>query len=465
MTKSILFLLASSIFFSVSSYAEDFPGGSSKEEFEKAFAEDKGISASDTSNSEKDRLSIGGSVQAEYTDAVNEGSNDYGSENEDKFTNPYTLYLYFDGRLRHDIRGFATMKTVYDPSYNDANDDSGDDSATTEQTRVKPDHIVSTFDELKLMFNVKKRVYLTLGKQKIKWGAAKFWNPTDLINSSKRDFLKSEDERAGVPLAKIHIPISDANFYAIGLFDHADKTSQIGYAGRFEIPLKSSEFSLSALGHKNKKTLYAADFSAGIGDFDVYGETVFSKGSNTVKYRALSSWPVTSVPSTSATTASFEPCIPNSNYPYLVPCEAYTEDDKTITKYTAGISYEHSYLDKDTFTIFLEYFHNDEGYEDEKDYLIVLQNNAYQPFYLGTRYGMVSFYIPSPGDLNDWTFTVFNICNLDDGTYLSRLHTSVIAMQDLTVTGAIGHYYGNPDGELRLGGRKWDYSLSLKIVF
>lgn len=456
MIKSILFLIILGIFFPVLSYAEDFPGGSSKEEFEKAFAEDKGISANDTSNAEKDRLSIGGSLQVEYTNAINEGSNDYGTENEDKFTNPYTLYLYFDSRLRNDIRGFATIKSIYDPTY--------DDSKITEQTGTQTGQTISTLDELKLMFNVKKRAYLTLGKQKIKWGAAKFWNPTDLVNTSKRDFLKSEDERAGVPLVKIHVPISDANFYTIGLVDHSNKTSQIGYAGRFEFPLKSSEFSLSALGHKDRKTLYGADFSAGMWDFDIYGEAVFSKGSDTVKYRTLSSWSTTAM-QTASTTTTFEPCIPNAIYPYLIPCETYTENEKTITKYTAGISYEQSYLDKDTFTIFLEYFHNDEGYVNEDDYLVLLQNNAYQPFYLGTKYGMVSFYIPSPGNLNDWTFTVFNICNLDDDTYLSRLNASVIALQDMTLTGAIGHYYGNPDGELRLGGKKWDYSMTLKIVF
>lgn len=446
------------VFFSVSSavFCEDLPfKESSSEEFEKAFGDKKGITEIDQSDAEKDKLHIGGSLQTEFQQYENE---DFDNS---RLANPYTLSLYFDSRLRHDIRAYSKSKIVYDPTIEEE-EASQIPGLSSRQTQ-------GDLEELKIMFNIKKRAFMTVGKQKIKWGSAKFWNPTDIINTTKRDFLKTDDERSGLPLVKMHVPIESSNFYVMGLFDRASKSNQVGYAGRFEVPIKTSEISLSAMGRKGRHTLYATDFSAGVWDLDFYGEAAFSKGSDTTRYRALDTWPVppVQIPQESdvdkiSRKAKQPPCTPDVE---SLPCEISYENAKTVSKVTGGVSYEYKYSDQDTLTLYFEYFHNEEGYKEKKDYSVLMQNGAYQPFYLGLHYGMVSFYLPAPGSWNDWTFVLFNVANYTDHSYLAKLDATLIAMQDLTTTFGVSHHYGNREGEFLFTGQKWDFSLALKTVF
>ena len=74
---------------------------------------------------------------------------------------------------------------------------------------------VTSFDPEKL--DVYRTLFITVGQQPIRWGEGRFWNPTDLLNQQARDPLAIFDERLGVGLVKLHLPIEALawNLYAV----------------------------------------------------------------------------------------------------------------------------------------------------------------------------------------------------------------------------------------------------------
>ena len=50
-------------------------------------------------------------------------------------------------------------------------------------------------DQLYLRFDILRTVFVTVGRQKMKWGTAHVWNPTDALNAQKRDPLQPRRTR------------------------------------------------------------------------------------------------------------------------------------------------------------------------------------------------------------------------------------------------------------------------------
>lgn len=249
------FLIATQVF------AEDFPGGSSnlEDEFKKGFSQEQGMQSSDQKAVDADRLNIGATLQMEYFI--------YSFENmsrTDYVSSPTTLEVYMDSQLKDDVRAFARGRLIHDASI--------DETVPSPITGLTQKQTTSSLDELKLSFHTKRKVFWTLGKQKIKWGASKFWNPTDFLNAQKRDFFRTEDQRAGISMIKAHVPLGSSNFYLIGVNDRANEVSQTGAAARVEVPISTAEWSFSTYGRKGQPTKLGSDLSFGLGDFDFYVE-------------------------------------------------------------------------------------------------------------------------------------------------------------------------------------------------
>ena len=406
---------------SSNSFAEDFPfDPSSEKEFRKGFGENQGISLEDKDDSESDRAKIGGTAWSEL-----QYSRINSDDNRNYLFNPNYLWVYLDSRLRGDTRGYIKGKLTFDPTIGITGRSSPITGTTTSRT-------TTGLEEFKLLFNVNKKVFFTVGKQKIKWGAAKFWNPTDFMNSEKRDLIYTDDRRGGVSLGKAHIPVGASNFYVITSFDDAKTIEDVGGAARIEVPIGTSEFSISASGRRGRKALFGADFSAGIYDFDVYSELGFSRG---------------------------------SDQPYFNATGTYFRENESVYNSASGISYEYKYSDSDTISFGLEYFYNDSGYNNRNDYVFVLENNAYTPYFLSKHYGMFLISLPAPGNLNYWSFSLMNFVNLTDRSAITRLATTVTAIQDLRCEFAVGYHYGDTKGEFKMGNQLVDSSLLVRIDF
>ncbi|MBI4402930.1 MAG: hypothetical protein HY537_02140 [Deltaproteobacteria bacterium] len=374
---------------------------STDDEMMKGFSSSTGISEAEKLGTEDERLKIGGTFWTEL--------DYYGlstSENKQWLFNPNNLWVYGDARLRNNVRAFVKGRLIYDPVI------SG--NAVSPLTGLTIRQFESSLDEAKLMFNAGRLVYFTVGRQKIKWGSGKFWNPTDFLNTSRREMFRSEDYRSGLTLLKTHVPIGRANLILIQDLEGASKPSLVGHAARAELALSSSEIALSAFSKTGRKAVIGLDVSFAVWDFDLYAES------------------------------------------------AYTKD---VFKTVVGVSYDYKVSDSDTISFGLEYFYNGDGYTNTDLYLGAVAGGTYIPYYLSQHYGMFMIWLPSPGRLDDFTFTLFNLVNLTDHSAVSRLNVDIKLLQDIKCNLAFGVHYGNANGELRLGGQSVDLQGGLRVEF
>ena len=113
-------------------------------------------------------------------------------------------------------------------------------------------------DQMWLRFDLKHRVFVTAGKQHVRWGTARFWTPTDFLHIRRRNPLDVFDARTGTTMLKLHVPWEALgwNFYAYGLLEDSDATPQLGNvagAARAEIVLGTTELGLGALVQRGRK--------------------------------------------------------------------------------------------------------------------------------------------------------------------------------------------------------------------
>ncbi|MEK7691276.1 MAG: hypothetical protein AAB425_09665, partial [Bdellovibrionota bacterium] len=278
--------------------------------------------------------------------------------------NPNSLRLYFESRLKNDIRGFGKFRATYDPV-------AGTGGVSSPLSGTVYPRIQADLEELKLQFNAASRVFFTVGKQKIRWGSGRFWNPSDFLNSVDRDPLSTEDLRSGVSLIKTHVPLASSNAYLVQRVDGADRISRIQNALRFEAPLwEASEGGVTAVWTSGLKPAFSLDLSSDvIGNFDANVEAVASCG----------------------TAGPFA--------------------DRWKPTLLAGFSYDFPYAERDVFTIAAEYFRNPFGLTSKEDYLATILAGAYRPNRLARDYAMVYLFMPGPGSWDDWSFILFQLVN------------------------------------------------------
>ncbi|MBF0359832.1 MAG: hypothetical protein HQK49_02420 [Oligoflexia bacterium] len=383
---------------------------------------------SEAKESMTDKLTFGGEYSFEAITSLQKNKN----IEDGLFKNPNTLELYLDAKVKEWARVFSRGTLVYDPSVNE--------SAVNIYTGRTYKKTETTLSELKFMGNFRKKVFITLGKQKIKHGSAKFWNPSDFLNNTARDFFELlVDKRGGIPLVKFHLPIENANIYLISIFDNTNNTNKnIGEYLRIEQPFSSSELSMSFFFKKNQRTKISMDFSTDVYDFDFYLESALSHGSDNGIYKST------------------------NTLDYLD-----YKDDEWIYSGTAGLEYQRKYHDNHTVTAGLEYFYNGEGVDDKKLYPYLIINRRYIPYRSARHYGMFLIYLPSInigiGETNDYNLYLFNLANLMDSSFIFRPELSKSIDKDISLSSYLGLHYGKSDGEFMMGNQLLDIGIKLVI--
>ena len=191
------------------------------------------------------------------------------------FASPNLIDLFVDSRPDDRVRAFGQMRVTHDWTIEEGDVDFMGEA-------VEPTTVA--LDQLWLKFDIGHRVYVTAGQQRIKWGAGRFWNPTDFLNNQTLNPLSFFDERTGVGLVKVHVPVGAANFYAVGNLEGASTLEEVGGAVRAEVLVAQTEFALSAAARKDTPTRIGADVSSGIGWFDVHAEAGLSQGPSMTLY-------------------------------------------------------------------------------------------------------------------------------------------------------------------------------------
>jgi hypothetical protein len=376
---------------------------------------------------QNDKLTIGGlmylRLQTDHLAATGAGQTE--------LTSPNLADLYLDARPNDDLRLYIRGRLVYNPSINGSAGNQLTPFGTIGQAACSGE-LCPYLDQFWMKWNIAHKVFFTLGRQHIKWGTGRFWNPTDFLNPLKLNPLDIIDQRLGVDMLKIHVPVESRsfNFYGLVTLDGVSSLKQIGYAGRAEFTAGPTEFTFSAAYTDGMPLKLGTDLSFGVGDFDghIEGAVLHPVGNGQIVH--------------------YEGSFDTSSLPPVLP----TEKDLShqwLPQIVAGGEYSIKYSDQDALVIGAEYFYNSIGYDNANLYPVLIFTNNFTPLYNGKHYGAAYLSLPNPGDWNNTTFQLTWIGNLSDNSHTLRFDYRVTVLTFLQVSAYAATFLGN--GELHYG--------------
>lgn len=367
-----------------------------------------------------DKLQIGGRLEIRSSSSkVEDQRFAKGPYNQNK-----TADIYFDTRPNNDVRVFFRTR-FYEANTRTSEDGSNPPTADTPSpTDTRGVEVISqSIDELWFKWDIEDTLFVTAGKQHVKWGRGRFWNPTDFTAQTPKDPFALFDRRLGQELLKLHLPFEKEghNLYAIFQFDDAQRNDDIGVALRGEFAFGSSgEAALTFQNRRGSPLRLGADLGTGLGSFDLNLEAAFSKRNPRTFYKG-----------------DFD--VDTLTYP-----EPYQKRDKWYSQYVANLEYAFKYNDDDSIMMGVEGFWNELGYEDRLLEFYSLVNGQSQILYSGKRYVGAYVNLPMPGSWNETNFYLNGIQNLSDGTALLRMTGTWTLYKQITleayVSGCFGKY-------------------------
>jgi hypothetical protein len=415
----------------------------------------------------EDPLRIGGQIylRGQVSALQGQAAGDY------TLSSPSLLDVYMDVRPNDRVRGYVLGRMSFDPTLPQTADSVPDLNIGT-QGGFSKDGVFggkgtrtpkAVLDQMWLRFDIKHRVFVTAGRQHVRWGTGHFWMPTDYLHIQRRNPLDVFDSRTGTNMVKLHIPWEDCgcNFYAYGINENIDATStasKVAGAARVEVALGTSELGAGVFAQRGLRPKLAADLSTGIWDLDFYGEVAvrFAQDIDRVSFdrnvdsSTLSLGPTPASSDAAALAQYLGPAIDK-----LYPFAPFGSGSEVKVQATGGVSYSIKYADKDIFTLGAEYFYNGLGYNDKAVYLgLILPhsqslNEPASFFYLGRHYAGVYATAPSPYSWDNTTFTLSTLSNLSDHSGITRFDYSLVLLTHLRLEAFGAVHWGERKGEFR----------------
>ena len=362
---------------------------------------------------------------------------------------PLQFDAFMDARPSDRVRGFVQGRLLYDPTrdpFGNSSSGGGQSSlqfastsgapqtlagGTTTQTPNNPQGVL---DQAWLKFDIEHKVFVTAGKQHVKWGTSRFWNPTDFLNTARRDPLLPYDLRLGNTMVKFDMPLEakGRNLYGIILVDNPQPGSTLGQTGaafRAETLLGNAELGVEAVGRGNAAPVYGAAVSAPLGPFDVYAEAALSSQPPGPRFK------LTGLRATPGADLSTLVTADTTRGPFL--------------QASGGVNYTFGWRDNREATVGAEYFYNQLGYDTPKIYPVLIFLGGYQPFYTGKHYAALYATAEGPDELKHTSYTFSTLGNLSDGSFLSRLDFAWRFLTYLTFEAYGDEHYGTRGGEFR----------------
>lgn len=349
------------------------------------------------------------------------------------WSSPDLVDVYMDARPNDRLRAYVAGRLVAELSAQE-----GDVDALGEP--VEP--FTPVLDQVWLKTDIARKVYLTLGRQRIKWGSGRFWNPTDFMNPQVLDPLAAFafDERTGVNLVKVHVPLEAAggNVFLLADFEGVDNFGDVDGAARVEWLLGNTEVALSGALRQMQATDEAgavtddwvqgqvgAEVSTFVWLLDLHAEAAVRQGDRSPFYEGEIDWDS-----------------------FALPTEVDRSED-WIPQVVAGVELPIGFHEETTLTLGAEYFYNDAGYAGAALYPALLLGGGFQPFYLGRHYVAAYAYLPSPGQWDEHTFNLAWIGNLSDETHTLRFDWRGTLHRKLSANAYVGTSWGPEGGEFR----------------
>ena len=362
-----------------------------------------------------DLLQIGGLLYLRLDWTINER----GGAETFPLSSPNLLDLYLDARPSDQLRAYVRGRLSHDFT-------AGETSTNPFGEPRDPTRV--TLDQLWLKFDIDRHVFFTVGQQPIRWGHGRFWNPTDFLNRSFKDPLAVFDERRGVALVKVHVPIESLgwNFYAIADLDQADTADKIGVALRGEFLVGTTEIATSFAARRDTPYRLGLSVSSGFWLIDAWAEVALLYDVRTPRWEGSFDLETFTVPT------------------------ARDVSDTWWPRASFGFEIGIPVMDEDVIYLGVEYAYNALGYDDATLYPWLASEGALVPFYTGKHYAALYAMLPSPGRWDDVTFILNHLANLSDNSYILRFDTRMRVMTYLDLNFYVAAHYGDL-GEFHYG--------------
>jgi PAS domain S-box-containing protein len=363
----------------------------------------------DTSSLNEDPLKIGGLVYLRGDVAFSRVN----ALKVDTVSVPSLIDAYFDGRPTDRLRAMVLARLTFDPAL----------SANPTVAPVggalipAPNNPNVQLDQLWLNFDVQHLAFVTIGRQHVKWGTGRFWNPTDFLTPVRTDPLSTFDTRLGTDMLKISIPweSTSSSFTVAGLLDSNgpdDAPLEVGAAFRAETVLLGAEVGVDAVFRQHHRPEYGLSLSSALGPFDVTGEVALRREMDYPLWRRIDG-----VGTSAAYDQQFEAYLPSSYVPQV----------------SAGLNYRWKLTEERSLTFGAEGFYNALGQDEAEILPWLMYQGAYLPFYTGRYYAAAFASFDSSSLLRSTSVTLTGLTNLSDHSYLARLDVSTQVMTALNV--------------------------------
>ncbi|MBM4345146.1 MAG: hypothetical protein FJ100_17380 [Deltaproteobacteria bacterium] len=335
----------------------------------------------------RDRTQIGGFFyqRNSFSLAREQALSDLGIGNSSLFE------TYFDTRVNDRVRVYARGRVLYSPLA---------DAQTALPAAVSglafaqgTDEVRAVLTQLWLKFDVGRTVFVTAGRQFVRFGATRFWNPVDVINLARFNPLTFFDDRVGPLMVKLHVPVESKNwnFYGIVLSEDAIRAEQVGGLLRAEFLVGQTEVGVVGALRKGLDPKVGLDVSSALWELDLTAE--------------LAAW------------------FPDGKDPNW--------------QLSAELSHTWAYGEDDTLVVGTEYFHNPQGVTAaEAVHTLITSGLAGKPspllpMHTGRDYlGAVATVI-SPGSWSDSAITALGLMNLTDKSGTAQLNFTTRVLTDL----------------------------------
>ncbi|HEX4802857.1 MAG TPA: hypothetical protein VFV14_05075 [Myxococcaceae bacterium] len=398
---------------------------------ESATQDERGLASSvskdlfTTEPTRENPLQIGGQIYLRSLVQATENT----SVADTRFLLPAIVDGFFDARPSERVRGMILARLTYDPTIGPNAAGNAFGVPTTSNPAV-------LLDQLWVNFDVLHTVFVTAGRQHVKWGVSRFWNPTDYLSPQRRDPLAVFDPRLGASMLKLHLPSEHGwNVYAFALFDNAgpaNRLGQIGGALRGEIAVGRGEVGAEMVLQNGRRPRFGLDASSAVGPLDLYLEVGMRKGSEVTQFR-LNPQP--------------DPLLGLAGQ-----FVSYQPTDLAVGA-SGGFNTTLVFGENNDLIVGAEYFYNSSGYDSAAYYPWLILQGAFQPFYVGEHYGAIYATFTSPSLLGENTSLVLsNLANLSDQSLITRLDYLTRVLSYLFVEAFADLHYGKRGGEFRLGG-------------
>lgn len=330
---------------------------------------------------------------------------------------PSLLDLFVDARPNDRVRAYARSRVGFDATVPDDEVD-----PFTGEPVANPSFAL---DQAWLKFDIGRRVFATVGRQRVKWGVGRFFNPTDFLNQTVLDALAVDDLRTGVDLVRVAVPVGVSSLVAVGQLGGAQNASQVGGALRAEVAGGRTEATATVAVRDGTPLRLGADVSAGLWQFDVRAEAALSHGEGNHVWKGAFDLSSGDIPREIDRSGEWIPAV------------------------VAGVETTFRTGDDDSVSIGVEAYWNDSGTDDADLYPWLIAVGEFQPFAVGRWYGGAYALLPCPGRCDDHSFIVSALANASDQTGVGRVDWRGTLLTWLAADAWVAGHVGEPGGEFR----------------